>query len=131
MPKAKSAWRSDVYVPPDLRVPDIGEAGIFFGAQLSWDARRDHTMGTQDPATGLWSPGNQRRSAPCPHCGRDPSKGVYCERCASVAVEDEPKLAAQRLAEKAKEEAKERARKAKAKAEQVERMIRRARRMRT
>lgn len=131
----KSPWRSEVYAPPGQRrsrggdnVPDIGEAGIFFGAQVSWDGARDHTMGVQDPDTGLWSPGSQRRTAHCPHCHRDPAKGVYCERCASVATEDEPKLAAQRLADKAKEEAKERERKAKAVQEKIERLARKAQR---
>jgi hypothetical protein len=121
-----SRW-SD-YIPPGDRVPDIGEAGIFFGAQVSWDGSRDHMMGTQDPETGLWSPGTDRLKANCPHCGNDPEKGRYCERCASVTAEDEPKLAAQRIAAKAKEEALERERRARAVAEKMERLAKRAKR---
>jgi hypothetical protein len=87
----RSPWRSEVYAPP---VHSSDNPEIYFGCQ-PWTASADLTMGRQDPETGLWSPGDQRRGETCARCGGVLGQNIYCEACTAASQRIEDKLDAE------------------------------------
>jgi hypothetical protein len=93
-----SRWHN--FVPP---AHSDSNPEVFFGCQV-WSAERDLAMGRQDPATGLWFPGDHRRGDLCLLCGGVPGENVYCAGCSAVSERLENRIEAKYQADIAREQ---------------------------